>query len=189
MGATSKYGLPWPATTAFLKDGATAIKSLAEAVEAALLPPLLALSSTDEPDWTTADKAGRVAYDVSDAANMRGNWNNSGSNRFVIPPTPGWYMVATSFRFGGQASSDVYELRIQTKQQGADQSTAYTWIRDRREIPSQAADTYSQISTSTLVRVLDGYGIQVEVAYAGSTNPPATTVGSNKLRAFKVSAL
>lgn len=190
MGATSKYNLPWPAPTELLSTVAASIRSLAEAVEDAMRPPLIATSSTGEPDWTTSDKTGRVPWDVADAARRRGEWNGFGNDKLLRPEGSGWYVVSASFVYKGKATPDTYELQVQTKTPQQTQADAFTWITDRTEVPASADGSTSTIKTvCTVVRLNADEGVQIVVKYSGDTPPPATTPGANKLRIHKLSAL
>jgi hypothetical protein len=191
MGATSKYVLPWPANSALLKDGAAAIRALAEAVEASLLPPLLVTDGDGTLSWTT--KVAEVPWDVTDSPDRRrGTWTSAGaSERLVVPGTPGWYLVVASVRFTGKAEPDVYDVSIRTRDVGSTVGTGTVWGTTKIDVPNASADD-SQISLSTIVRIpttSPATGFAVRLSYKGATQPPATAAGNNKLRAFRLSAL
>lgn len=191
MGLTTKYGLPWPSPTALLKDGATAIRSLAEAVELALLPPLLVTDGSGVTAWTA--KVAEVGWDVTDNPDRRrGAWDSSGGNdQLVIPGSSGYYFVAASVRFGGKAEPDWYELQIRTRLVGDGVGNGTVQARQRIEQPANST-SYTQLNVATLVRVADSSpraGFAVRLEYGGANSPPDVGAGVNKLRVFKVSAL
>jgi len=191
MGATSKYDLPWPEATAGLRDGWNGIKLLAQAVEAALLPPLLVTDGDGGLTWDA--KVAEVPWDVTDNPDRRrGGWDSPGDKeRLVIPSRPGFYLVAATVTFAGKAEPDWYDVRITTRAQGSAVGSGPSWARTRADVPNSSADE-TVVSLATIVRIADTSprtGFAVRVAYAGSASPPATTAGSNKLRAYRLSAL
>lgn len=191
MGTTNKLGLPWPASSAFVKAGAAAIQALAEAVEAELRGPLLATDGDGTLTWDT--KVAEVPWDVTDdPARKRGGWDSPGNaERLVVPTRPGYYLVSTSVRFAGKAEPDVYQVGITTRQVGSAVGSGTTWAQQRIELPANSVD-YTQLAVATLVRVADTTprtGIAVRLTYNGSTQPPAVATGSNKLRVHWLSSL
>lgn len=192
MGTTSKYLLPWPATvTAFVRDGATAMRQLAEAVESALLPPLLVTDGSGITAWTA--KVAEVGWDVTDSPDRkRGGWDSTGSaDQLVIPSTPGYYLVSTSVRFGGKAEPDWFDLSIRTRQVGDAIGSGNVWAQNRVQQPDSTA-TFTQLAVSTIVRVADTTprtGVAVRMQYAGAVNPPDVGAGVNKIRLYRLSAL
>ena len=192
MGATSKYGLAWPDVTGFVRAGATAMRELAETVEAALLPPLLVTDGTEEPNYGT-DKTGEVGWDVTDSPDRRrGEWDSGGGvERLVIPSLPGWYFVSTSVRFAGKAEPDWYEVQIRTRKLGDDYTTGTMWAQQRIELPANSA-SYTQLNAAGIVRVgatAPRTGISVRAAFGGSAQAPTGNPGANKLRIYRLSAL
>lgn len=109
MGSTTRYGLRWPENFAKVKDGAAAIRTLAEDVEAALRPPLLVTDGSGTTSWSS--KAAEIGWDVSDDPDRkRGTWRSTGvADQLVLPPVTGYYLVACSVRFGGKAEADWFE--------------------------------------------------------------------------------
>lgn len=186
MGQTTSYAFPWPSPVGFVRDGAAAIRTLAEAVEAALLPPAIACNAGSEPDWG-ADHAGSVGWNITAPDRVRGVWTGTpaGNYRLVIPPTPGWYMVAASYRFGGKSTADRYQIGLQTRVSGG--TDKFIWLTNQVEIPSQAADTWSQLTIASPVHVSGpNIGIEVTVQYDVGV-PPAETLIAHKLRIHKLS--
>jgi hypothetical protein len=191
MGTTSNYALPWPAPSALLKNGASAIRLLAEAVDTALQGPLLATTGDGTLSWDS--KVAEVPWDVTDSPDRkRGTWTSPGSTeRLVIPGKPGWYFVAASVRFQGKAEPDVYQVSIMTRAQGSDVGSGTRWATQRIELPDNS-DSYTDLNVATMVRVANSdpaQGIAVRLSYAGSTQPPATDSDANKLRIHWLSAL
>lgn len=188
MGTTNLLGLPWPNVTDKVKDGATAIRQLAEAVENTLRCPLLVTNGAGELTWSL--KVAEVPWDVTDnPSRKRGTWDSFGSNeRLVVPATPGYYFVSASVRFGGKAEPDSYQLGINTRTQADQVGTGTTWAQTRIELPANSS-TYSQLSVASVVRLDVGQGIAVRLQYDGSTQPPSVGEGVNKLRIHWMSPL
>lgn len=189
MGATPKYGLPFPASSDAVKDGAVNIQSLAEAVEAAMTPPLLVTNSSGQPSWGT-NKTARVQWNVADpGAFTRGAWTTGGPTdveALVKPPSPGWYLVSTSFRFLGITTKDTFTLAIETNT-AADPSAGFVWLQQQIEIAPTTE--YTQLAVTSPVRIADAaYGVQIRVSYKGDT-APTTAEATNKLRIVRLSAL
>ena len=192
MGATTKYGLPWPDVSAFLRDGATAIRQLAEGVEGALLPPLLVTTGSAEANYG-ADKTGEPGWNVDDDANRkRGGWRSPGdTDRLVIPALPGWYLVCASVRFGGKSEPDWYDAQLRTRAQGDAVGSGTLWARTRIELPA-TSDTFTHLTVSGMVRIGDtdpDTGFTVRMAYGGATKPPDSDPADHKLTAIRLSAL
>lgn len=197
MPVTSKYALPWPSPAAFLRNGAAAMGELAEAVEAALRPPLIVTDGDGALAWA-GDKVAEVPWDITDNPDRkRGTWTSPTPNaeRLVIPSLSGWYYVSTTVTLAPKAAGtndpDSYDVRITTRAQGSGSGTGAVWGRSKVDVPNTTADD-SAVTLSTIVRIPDAsppVGFAVRVSYKGATAPPATTAGSNKLRAYRLSAL
>lgn len=191
MGVTDKYEFPWPSPSAFLRAGSTAIRSLAEALEAALLPPLLVTDGSGSTAWSS--KVSEVGWDVTDDPDRkRGGWDSTGADdQLVIPSTPGYYQVATSVRFGGKSEPDWYDLQVRTRQVGDSIGDGNIWGRTRVEQPANPT-SFTQLGLSTIVRVADTSprtGIAVRLEFAGDDDPPDVGDDVNKLRIIYLSAL
>lgn len=190
MGTTS-LGFPFPAASAFVKDGAGAIQALAQALNGYLRSPLLVTDGDGTLAWDT--KAAEVPWDITDNPDRkRGGWDSPGSaERLVVPSTPGYYLVSTTVRFAGKAEPDIYEVAIKTRQVASAVGSGTTWAAQRIELPANSTD-YTQLSVATIVRVADtdpNTGIAVRMSYNGSTEPPSSGVAANKLRIHWLSAL
>lgn len=191
MGLTPKLDLPYPAPSAFLKNGAAAIQALAEKVESVLSAPLLATTGDGTLSWDA--KVAEVPWDVTDSPDRkRGTWDSPGdAERLVIPNKPGWYFVAASVRFQGKAEPDTYQVSIMTRQQGSDVGSGTRWATQRIELPDNS-DSYTDLNVATLVRVgntTPQTGIAIRLSYSGSTTPPTTDDDANKFRAHWMSPL
>lgn len=191
MGATNKYVLPWPAGIDAVRDGYTAIRQLAEAVESALLPPLLVTDGSGVTNYT--DKVAEIGWDVTDNPDRkRGSWDSAGgADQLVIPNRPGYYLVSATVRFGGKAEPDWYDASIRTRQQGDAVGSGTRWAATRVELPANSA-SYSDLNLATVVRIADSTpraGIAVRVSYGGANKPPDVGEGINKLRVYRLSAL
>lgn len=191
MGTTSKYGLRWPADTTLLRNMAAQVRLLAEDVEAALLPPLLVTDGDGALVWSS--KVAEVPWDVTDNPDRRrGTWSSAGqAERLVIPEVGGFYLVTTSVAFTGKAEPDVYDVSIRTRTVGSDTGTGTVWGRTRVDVPNSSADE-SVVTLATLVRIPitnPRTGVCVRVSYKGSTQPPTSAAGSNKIRLHRLSAL
>jgi hypothetical protein len=191
MPLTDKYDLPWPRPSDFVKDGSTAIRSLAEAVEAALRPPLLVTSGDGVTAWSA--KVAEIGWDSTENADRkRGSWDSIGAaDQLVVPNAPGYYQVNASVRFGGKPEPDWYDLQIRTRQQGSAVGSGDVWAETRSEQP--ANDTsFFQITIAAIVRIPDTSprtGIAIRASYNGAANPPDVTSGVNKLSIHRLSAL
>lgn len=191
MGATTKYEFPWPAVTAFVKDGATSIRQLAEAVEAALLPPLLVTSGDGSTGWS--GKVAEIGWNAADDANRkRGEWDSTGGDdQLIIPDLPGWYWVTSTVRFGGKAEPDWYDLEIRSRQVGAGVGTGTKWAGVRVEQPANLT-SFTELAIAGMVRIPDTSprtGIAIRASYNGANNPPDVGADVNKLSVFRWSAL
>lgn len=191
MGTTTKYGLPWPAVIDKVKDGATAIRVLAEAVEEALRPPLLITDGSGVTSWSS--KVAEVGWDVTDSPDRkRGSWDsNGGADQLVIPGSPGYYLVSASVRFGGKAEPDWYDLQLRTRQTGDGVGAGNVQARQRVEQPANST-SFVQLNVAGIVRIADttprsGFAIRLE--YGGANNPPDVGAGVNKLNVYRLSAL
>jgi len=192
MGLTTKYALPWPAqATDFLRDGAAAIRSLAEAVEAAIRPPLLVTSGDGSTTWTA--KVAEIGWDaIADADRKRGDWDSvGGDDQLILPADPGYYLVAATVRFGGKAEPDWYDLQIRTRAQGDSVGTGTRWAGERTEQPANSA-SFTDVTVTGIVRVATtdpATGIAIRAAYNGATQPPDVGAGANTLSVYRLSAL
>lgn len=192
MGLTTKYSLPWPAQAVdFLRDGATAIRLLAEKVEDVLLPPLLVTDGSGVTAWTA--KVAEIGWDVTDSPDRkRGGWDSTGANdQLVIPSLGGYYLATASVRFGGKAEPDWYDLQIRTRAQGDAVGSGTVWAETRTEQPANSG-SFTQLNIASVVRIPETTpetGLVVRVAYNGATAPPDVGAGVNKLRLFRLSTL
>jgi hypothetical protein len=192
MGATTKLNLPWPAVVAFVKDGATAIRQLAEATEDALRPPLLVTDGDGSTSWSA--KVAEIGWNaIADADRKRGDWTSVGADdQLIIPGDPGYYLVAATVRFGGKAEPDWYDLQIRTREQGAAVGTGTRWAGVRTEQPANAG-SFTDVTVTGIVRIAttspNPTGIAIRAAYNGATTPPDVGSGANSLSVYRLSTL
>lgn len=191
MGVTAKYGLRWPAVTDLVKDGATAIRSLAEDVEAALRPPLLVTDGDGTTGWTA--KVAEIGWNaIADADRKRGSWTSVGADdQLIVPDLAGYYLVAATVRFGGKAEADWYDLQIRTRAQGDAVGSGTRWAGVRTEQPANST-SYTEVTVTGIVRIAvtsPVTGIAIRAAYNGATQPPDVGAGANTLSVYRLSAL
>lgn len=201
MGTTTKYGLPWPANSGLVRDGAAAIRALAENAESILLPPLLATTGDGAVAWTNGPGNGdgwsdgpvghgEIPWDVTDdPARKRGGWTSAGANeKLVIPALTGYYLVTATVRLGGLTTNAVLELGINTRAQGSEVASGTRWATQRTEL-AESSDTYAQLAVSAIVPVNAGQGIATRVYYSGWSAAPTSPAGANRLQIVRLSAL
>lgn len=167
MGTTTTYGIPYPEDEDLVKDGATAMQSLAEEADAAILgvdsPPFLVLTGAD----TDSGADNRIAWDVDDPAAIIGDWTfPPGAGAFIIPPRPGLYLVILAYKLdptvGAGGGTYTYTARIQRKVSGADQATAVTAIATTQVVDGEDGP---RVPLSGIVRIDDtaDLGIQIQI--------------------------
>lgn len=93
MGATTNHELPWPENTAAVKDGAAAIRALAEAIDARLSGALFVADVATEAIPDAADDLLNLTLD--DAQTSSGIFDNSGALHIEYLGTP--TVIATVF--------------------------------------------------------------------------------------------
>lgn len=182
MGATANYDIPYPDSEGLVKDGATAMQSIAENTDTALVevdsPPMLILVGSDTPSG--ADN--RIGWDTAAPATVVGSgWGFPGSGALIIPPKPGLYLVNLTFKLdpdgGASGGTYTYTVRIQTKVQDADQATAITSTATTQVVDGEDGP---RINQTGLVRIPDdaaSRGVQVQITVPeviGSNAAPDT---------------
>lgn len=187
MGTTTQYLLRYPeAAINFVRDGAQAIQQLAQDVEAALLPPLLAVRGAQDPQWSS--KVGQVGWNMASPSRSRGAWTSAASGQLVIPPSYGIYLATTSVRFGGKAEADVFGINLETRVDG--DLPVVSWAQQQIEV-ADTSSSYTQLSCSAIIPITTAnQGIQVTARYVGATAPDTGAPDSvHRLQIYRLSAL
>jgi hypothetical protein len=97
MGTTANNGWPYPESTDFVADGATAIENLADAIDGAV-GLVCSLSRTTGDLWPTGTGS-YVNFGAADVVFDGPGWHDPSGNPSRITPTvEGYYL----FTFGGQ---------------------------------------------------------------------------------------
>lgn len=78
MGTTNRHGLPWPASSDLVKDGAAAIQALAEAIDARLSGAMIAADVGTETVANNADDL--LTLTVDDAETSNALFEQAGAN-------------------------------------------------------------------------------------------------------------
>lgn len=116
MGTTTFFGIPYPEDEDLVTLGANAMQALAEQVDTSLkddidLRPYVQLFG----DGNAVSGTGRVGWDVGAPILSRGGWTYTNSNRLILPPEPGLYLVSTTLPVdSGSASTTRIETRVST---------------------------------------------------------------------------
>lgn len=156
MGSTTR-GYPYPEAEDFVKDGASAIQGLAEAVDADTSsldgPDLIVLTSSA----TDPGSDNRPNWDFSSPIRVRGAWTTHAGNHIITPPSPGWFFCAASWipidvgGVGGGSGFNTYSIYLQTMIAGNDPATDSTnWMRSAQNI---ADGETSRLHVSGIVEV------------------------------------
>lgn len=114
MGTTTNFEIPYPEDEDLVTLGANAMQALAEQVDTIVRDDIdLRAYVQLFGDGNAVSATGRVGWAVGTPILSRGSWTYANSNRLILPPEPGLYLVSATIPVDVAATGA--SLRIETR--------------------------------------------------------------------------